>query len=190
VAQNHADTLLELIRTQPKVAHQALDIITTGLEKLAKAFVEAGADGIFFAITKLAREGQLTPAEFEEFGKPYDLRVLKAVEKARFNILHLCGSKVFWKSASDYPVRALNWASVGQGNPTVSEAKKTTGLALIGGIDELGAIQHGTPKEVEAVARQAIEEAGRAKFLLAPGCCVEPDVPAENLKALRRSVEV
>ncbi len=124
VAQNHADTLLTLIRTQPKVVHQALDLITTGLERLARAFVEAGADGVFFAITKLAREGALTPAEFEEFGKPYDLRVLKSVANARFNILHLCGAKVHWKNALDYPVRALNWASVGQGNPSVVEAKK------------------------------------------------------------------
>jgi len=188
VAQNHADTLLNLIRTQPKVAHQALDLIAAGLEKLAKAFVEAGADGVFFAITKLAREGALTPAEFEEFGKPYDLRVLKAVASARFNILHLCGPRVHWENAVDYPVRALNWASVGQGNLSVAEAKKTTDLALIGGLDEVGVIQSGTPSEVEASARQALASAGSTKFLLAPGCCVEPDVPVENLKALRRSV--
>ena len=189
VAQNHADTLLTLIRTQPKVVHQALDLITTGLEKLARAFVEAGADGVFFAITKLAREGALTPAEFEEFGKPYDLRVLKAVAKARFNILHLCGAKVYWKNALDYPVQALNWASVGQGNLSVAEAKKTTSLALIGGVDEVGLIQTGTPADVENVAHQALEKGGKTKFFLAPGCCVEPDVPVENLKALRRSVE-
>src|SRR6185369_16258122 len=36
VAESHASTLLNLIRTQPKVAHQALDLITTGLEKLAR----------------------------------------------------------------------------------------------------------------------------------------------------------
>ncbi len=188
VADSHAQTLLNLIRTQPKVVHQALDLITTGLEKLARASVAAGADGLFFAITKLAREGALTPAEFEEFGKPYDLRVLKAVEDAKFNILHLCGPRVHWKQAVDYPVRALNWASVGQGNLSVSEARASTDLALIGGVDEVKLIQTGTPSEVEAAARKAVELGGVRKFLLAPGCCVEPDAPVENLKALRRAV--
>jgi len=188
VAQNHADTLLHLIRTQPKVVHQALELITSGLEKLAGAFVEAGADGVFFAITKLARQGALTPQEFEEFGKPYDLRVLKAVSKARFNILHLCGPRVHWKQTVDYPVQALNWASVGQENPTLAQAKETTNLALIGGVDEVGVLQTGTSSEVESAARQALEVGGNTKFFLAPGCCVEPDVPVENLKALRRSV--
>jgi uroporphyrinogen decarboxylase len=187
VAQSHADTLLHLIRTQPKLVHQALEVITSGLEKLARANLEAGADGLFFAITKLAREGALTPAEFEEFGKPYDLRVLKAAGKATFNVLHLCGPKVHWKQALDYPVQALNWASVGQGNPSVAEARKTTGLALIGGVDEVELIQHGTPAQVEEAARAAVAQAGTKKFLLAPGCCVEPDAPPANLKALRRA---
>ena len=188
VAQNHADTLLNLIRTQPKVVHQALETVTSGLEKLAKANIEAGADGLFFAITKLAREGALTPAEFEEFGKPYDLRVLKAAQGAKFNVLHLCGPRVHWKQALDYPVRALNWASVGQGNPSVAEARQTTDLALIGGVDETDLIQRGTPAEVEVAARSALALGGSRKFLLAPGCCVEPDAPAANLKALRRAV--
>jgi len=188
VADNHAATLLDLIRTQPKAAHQALDLITTGLEKLARASVDAGADGLFFAITKLAREGALTPGEFEEFGKPYDLRVLKAVSEAKFHVLHLCGSRVHWKQALDYPVAALNWASVGQNNPSLTEARKTSGLALIGGVDEVRLIQTGTPAEVEAAAKRALSEGGPTKFLLAPGCCVEPDAPVENLKALRRAV--
>lgn len=188
VADNHAATLLDLIRNQPRVAHQALDLIATGLEKLARASVEAGADGLFFAITKLAREGALTPAEFEEFGKPYDLRVLRAAGEARFQILHLCGARVHWKNALDYPVHALNWASVGQNNPSVTEARQTTGLALIGGVDEVRLIQTATPAEVEAAAARALEAGGTTKFLLAPGCCVEPDAPAANLHALRRSV--
>jgi uroporphyrinogen decarboxylase len=188
VADTHANTLLDLIRTSPKTAHQALELITQGLEKLAAATVQAGADGLFFAITKHAREGVLSRDEFATFGRPYDLRVLRAAERARFNLLHLCGAKVFWDEALDYPVHALNWAAVGQNNPSVTEARKATGLALVGGVDEVELIQKGTPDEVDAAARRALVEGGPTKFLLAPGCCVEPDAPSANLKALRRSV--
>jgi uroporphyrinogen decarboxylase len=187
VADSHSAGLLELIRHQPHIAHEALGIITLGLEKLARASVEAGADGIFFAITRLAREGLLTPGEFEEFGRPYDLRVLKAVEEARFNVLHLCGPKAYWSQAVNYPVRAINWASVGQGNPDVAQARLTTDLALVGGIDEGALLTSGTPEDVEAAVRAALELGGTRKFLLAPGCTVESAKP-ENLKALRRAV--
>jgi len=188
VADNHAETLLNLLRTSPKTAHQALELITQGLEKFAAASLEAGADGLFFAITKHAREGVLSRAEFAEFGRPYDLRVLKAAAKARFNLLHLCGAKVYWDQALDYPVHALNWASVGQNNPTVTEARRTTGLALVGGVDEVHLIQKGSPSDVEKASAAALREGGTTKFLLSPGCCVEPDAPAANLHALRRSV--
>ncbi len=187
VADAHNAGFFDLIRHQPHVAHEALGIITVGLEKLARASVEAGADGVFFALSRLAREGLMTEKEFEEFAKPYDLRVLKAVEDARFNVVHLCGPKAHWKQAVSYPVRAINWASVGQGNPNVAEARRTTDLALVGGIDEGALLSSGTPEQVEAAVREALELGGTRKFLLAPGCTVESAQP-ENLKALRRAV--
>ncbi len=185
----HAETLLGLIRTRPEEAHHALGVIADSLAALAAASVEAGADGIFFAITKLARRGGLSEAEFQTFGKPYDFRVLKAVAGARFNILHSCGSNTYWSAIQDYPVRALSWASVGQGNPDPAGARKSSRFALIGGVDELGELQNGTPAEARAAALRALESGGRRKFLLAPGCCVEPTVPRANLRAFRDAVE-
>jgi len=186
--KNHAETLLRLVRTQPAAAHHALGVIADSLAALAVASVEAGADGIFFAITRLARPDGFTEAEFQTFGKPYDFKVLNAVAGARFNILHSCGSNTYWKAIQDYPVRALNWASVGQGNPDVASARAISSLALIGGIDELGVLQHGTPEQVRAATLQALAQGGREKFLLAPGCCLDPSVPAANIRAFREAV--
>ena len=93
-------------------------VIAESLASLAAASVDAGADGIFFAITKHARKGELTVKEFEAFGKPYDFKVLSAGTGAKFNILHSCGPEIYWKEIQDYPVQALSWASVGHGNPT------------------------------------------------------------------------
>jgi uroporphyrinogen decarboxylase len=187
-SRSHAEALLQLIRTQPEAAHHALGVIADSLAALAVASVEAGADGIFFAITRLARQGGFTEAEFETFGKPYDFKVLNAVAGARFNILHSCGSNTYWNAIQDYPVRALNWASVGQGNPDLAGARASSSLALIGGIDEVGVLQHGTPEQVRAATLKALALGGRERFLLAPGCCLDPSVPAANIRAFRDAV--
>lgn len=179
-----------LIAADPQGVHAALDAITTTLAGYAAASLEAGASGLFFAIVRLARAGVLSADAYAEFGRPYDLRVLAAVREAPFNLLHICGPQVYFDQTADYPVHALNWAAVGQGNPGIAEARARTAKALIGGLDEAGAILHGTPAEVEAEAAAALAAGGPTRFLLAPGCGVAPDAPAANLHALRRAADL
>jgi uroporphyrinogen decarboxylase len=188
-SRNHAETLLRLVRTEPDKVHHALGAIAESLAALAAASVEAGADGVFFAITKLARRGGLTLPEFEAFGKPYDLKVLAAVRGAPFNLLHTCGSEIYWDQVQDYPVQAINWASTLSGNPSIKEARVRSGFALIGGVDEIGILMDAEPKAVREAARAALAEGGKRKFLLAPGCCIEPATPRANIRAFRDSVE-
>ena len=189
VTRDQADTLLTLIRSSPDNVHRALAVIADSLAALAASSLDAGADGIFFAITKHARKGELTRKEFEAFGKPYDFKVLAAARGAKFNILHSCGPEIYWDEIQDYPVRALNWASVGQGNPDLAEARKRSGFALIGGIDETGVLKDGSPSQVREAALKAIELGGTRGFLLAPGCSIDPSVPPANIRAFRDAVE-
>lgn len=182
--------LRRFLRENPKGAHAALKNIAATLGKFGAAAVEAGASGLFFAIVKLAREGVLSKPEFEEFGKPYDLQVLKAVEGASFNLLHVCGPRAYLDIAADYPVHALNWAAVGQHNPSLGEAHKHASQALVGGVDEVDTLQHGTPDQVIQQALAAIEASGGRRHLLTPGCATSVDVPAANLHALRKAVEL
>lgn len=177
----------QFINERPKEAHEALKNIADTLGKFAAANIDEGASGIFFAIVKIARQGVLTEAEFEEFGKPYDLQVLKAIENAPFNMLHICGPYAYFDAVTDYPVQAINWATIGQNNPTVQDAQSKTGQALVGGVDELGALQTGAPQAVIDEALDAIRATNGRHFLLAPGCGTNVDVPSENLHALRRA---
>jgi uroporphyrinogen decarboxylase len=189
VSRDQAGALLRLIRSSPDKVHHALAVIADSLASLAAASVDAGADGIFFAITKHARKGELTVKEFETFGKPYDFKVLAAVRGAKFNILHSCGPEIHWKEIQDYPVHALSWAAVGHGNPSLAEARKSSPLAFIGGIDE-DLLRKGTPAQVREDALKALELGGNKKFLLAPGCSIDPSVPPANIKALRDAVGI
>ncbi len=182
--------LRALLREQPAAVHAALTSITQTLASYAQASVAAGASGIFFAIVRLARAGILTTEEYATFGRPYDLQVLESIQDAPFNLLHICGSQVFFDHVLDYPVHAINWAAIGQGNPTLAEARGRTNKALIGGVDEHGTLQHGTPPEVIAEANSTLGCAGQIGILLAPGCGVAHDAPDANLRALRQAVEL
>ncbi len=183
------DRLRDLIHTQPQAVHAALRAIAETLAGYAAASVDAGASGIFYAIVRLARQEVLAPDEYAVFGRPYDLRVLQAVQGAPFNLLHICGPQVYFDQVTHYPVHALNWATIGQGNPTIAEARSRTDKAVIGGVDEHGVLAHGTPAEVRAAAQTAIAASGGRKFLLTPGCGLGPHVPAANLHALRRAAD-
>ena len=182
--------LRRFLHENPKGAHAALKNIAATLGKFGAAAVDAGASGLFFAIVKLARQEVLSKAEFEEFGKPYDLQVLKAVEGAPFNLLHICGPRAYFDIAAEYPVHALNWASIGQHNPTLGEAQKHAHQALVGGVDEVENLQHGSPEDVLKEALAAIEATGGRHHLLTPGCATSVDVPVANLRALRLAAEV
>lgn len=183
--QAQYDGLRHYIRENPQGVHAALQQITTTLAAYAVALVEAGASGLFFAIVKLARQGILTPEEYAEFGKPYDLQVLQAVQGAPFNLLHICGQAVYLDAVADYPVHAINWATIGQLNPTLGEVNGHSRHALVGGVDELSTLLHGTPEAVIREAKTAIQATHGRHFLLTPGCGVSVDTPAANLHALR-----
>jgi uroporphyrinogen decarboxylase len=184
------DGVRAFLREDPAAAREALSHIATTLGQYAAASLEAGASGIFFAIVKLARQGVITEPEFVEFGKPYDLQVLQAVQGASFNMMHICGPYAYFSDVTDYPVHALNWATVGQHNPTIGEAQGQTKLALVGGVDELGSLQIGTPEQVMAEALEAIRATGGRHFLLTPGCGTNEDVPEANLHALRNAANL
>lgn len=187
--RSHAEALKYLIKHQPDEVHAALREITKTLAEFAKSSVQMGTDGIFMAIMLLARDGVLTLDEYEEFGKPYDTEIFNSVIRAKFNILHICGPHSYFSLAQELPANAVSWASVGQGNPTMGEARKLTDKILIGGIDEGTILAHGTAKDIEAEALSTLRESGKYKIFFSPGCCITLDTPKANLHALRNSVE-
>jgi uroporphyrinogen decarboxylase len=188
--QAQHDGLRRYFKENPAGVHEALSNIATTLGQYAAAAVDSGASGLFFAIVKIARAGVLTEAQYEEFGKPYDLQVLKAVQGAAFNMLHICGPYAYFNAVTDYPVHSINWATLGQHNPTVGEAIQATKQAIVGGVDELGALQTGRPDEVIDEALAAIRATNGTHFLLTPGCGTNTDVPDANLHALRKAADI
>ena len=67
-------------------------------------------------------------------------------------------------------------------------ANMFTDKPLAGGLT-LDVLLNGTEQEVYDMARQAIAEAGRRGFILAPDCVIKGPSPDANLAAARRAVE-
>jgi uroporphyrinogen decarboxylase len=167
----------------PDALEAALDAVTTTLVQYVRLTLDQ-ADGIFFAIVRLAREGYLTREEYARFGRPYDLRVLDAVADAPLNVLHICGDQVYFDAVADYPAQAISWNSQATGNPSFAEAAEMTQVALVGGIDE-ATLPSSTPADVARAANAALAETGGRRTLLAPGCSIDHRTSSDNLLALR-----
>ena len=177
---------LAIARAEPKAMEQGLHAIAETLAAYARACVEAGADGLFYA-TNVARADGLTAAECRRFQRPYDLRVLDAVADAPFNVLHVCGPAIHLEEFVDYPVTAFSWA-LGGGNPSLADVRRRTGRAVVGGLPGKPEIASMSGGALAARARRAIEETDGRALLLAPDCSINPDTPEALLHAVGAAV--
>ena len=172
---------LALMRSAPAAVEHALDAMAETLSVYAGACLDVGADGLFYA-TNLATRSLTTAAECRRFQRPYDLRVLGAVERAPFNLLHVCGAGAHFDEFAEYPVTAFSWATV-PGNPTLGEGHRKTGRAVVGGFPGKPEIASFTGAALAGRARRAICEMGGRWLLLGPDCSINPDTPEPLLHA-------
>ena len=171
----------EFAESAADVPHTALRAVATTLAAYARASIDAGASGIFFAPLRWASRDTCNEEFYVEFGRPYDLMVLDAVSGAPFNVLHVCRDRNMLMDLLDYPVAAFNWADRGEGNPSLGDVKARTPRAVMGGIDQ--ARLHTMPADdVRAQALDALS-IGRGLFLTA-GCAIKPETPAANRAAV------
>jgi uroporphyrinogen decarboxylase len=172
----------------PQSLHGALAAVADSLAAYGRACLEAGASGIFFATVEWGTYDNATAEQYQEFGRPYDLRVLEAVQGAEMNVLHVCRPHNMFDLLADYPVHAINWAVGEPGNLNLKEALARTERAVMGGVG-VATVAQGTPDEVASEVSKALSETGGRRFLLAPACSIPPETPEANLRAVRSALE-
>ena len=186
-AARESSPLPKLIENHPEKVHDALNNIAKTLINYVKESLKAGADGFFYAVLGLARDGLLTKEEFNEFGTKYDEMILDAA-KDSFLLLHTCGPESNADRFKDYPIHALHWADRLQENPSLQDAAEWIGdKCVMGGVFE----ELFTESDIEEVEKQAAESLVTMKnqpFILAPGCGLPPHTNPEAVKALRQAV--
>jgi uroporphyrinogen decarboxylase len=173
------------LRKHPDLVKPALDRIAEALVDFSRRSVEAGAAGIFYAISGYAGRGVMPEAVYREAVLPYDVWILERMPpEAWFNVVHLCGSNLNFGLARDLPVNAVSWSIHNQGNPSLAEGRDISGKPVMGGLGQRASLLFGRPAEVGAEARAAIAETGGRGLLLAPGCSVPPRAKDANLAAM------
>jgi uroporphyrinogen decarboxylase len=192
------DRILLDIKENPALFKQALSVITETLIGFVKANIEAGVSGFFFA-TRCSNYHFMTVEEYEEFGVPYDLKVIDTYkDKTFFNIVHLHGQNCMFDLIEKYPVHCLNWHDRST-PPSLAEARAGTGKCLLGGLQELPLVEEdgtthpsllnsGSVEEVEKLVHDAIRQVNGKGLIIGPGCGTDQFVPEQNIFAVRRAV--
>src|SRR6266571_1522696 len=187
VGEDRSRAVAEL-RERPDVVRAALGRIAETLAAFAVNAVEAGAAGIFFAVSGCASADLMREDEYRELVLSHDRRVLDAIPAAAWcNVLHLCGGNLHFGLTNDLASHAVSWSVQDSGNPSLAQGRELSGRAVMGGVDRFGALEIGSPTLVATQVRDAVAATGGRGLLVAPGCSVPPEAPIDNLVALTPS---
>ncbi len=181
------ELLLKHMRTAPDRLKTGLNTITESTLRFIDAIRRSGISGIFYAVQH-ASYALMNEEEYRTFGRPYDLRVLEALNKDWwFNMLHLHGDVPMFDLFVDYPVQAINWHDR-ETDPDLANGKLRFKGAVCGGLGRWDPVHNGTPAEVRSQARDAILKTNGKRFILSTGCVTMITSPTSNIRAAREVV--
>jgi uroporphyrinogen decarboxylase len=177
------------LRAHPDDVDSALAVVSETTARFARASLEHGADGIFFA-AQLARTDLLTAEEYRRHGLAFDMPILDAVRPhADLVLLHLCGENVMFDLTRDYAPDAVNWHDQTT-PPALSDAlARLPRGAVVGGLDRGAHLERGTPEAVRRAVEAAVAATGGRRLIVGAGCVTLVTTPPENLRAARDAVE-
>jgi uroporphyrinogen decarboxylase len=157
------------LKENPQAVTDALEAITETILTFADACFLEGAEGIFYSVMAASRDLH-TEDEYRRFGEPYDRRILEHVRpKSKLTVLHCHGSSLMFDVLAALPAHAWNWDDRRAG-PSLRDAQRQVPGAVIGGLDQWGALRDGTPDAASAEAQDALAQTGGRGLILGAGC--------------------
>lgn len=176
-------TLDSLFKEHRAAAHHALHVIALTLADYVQELKQAGADGLFYAVTGTAHPGLFDEAMFDELSRPYDSIVLEAASYGK-NILHTCGSHAQPEKFNDYRIDGISWDTQAEGNPGLDAELKAT---KVGGVDH-GLFAGNDVEQIEQQAKTALDKMKNQPFILSPNCAIPLSVTDEALLRFKNTV--
>lgn len=162
--------------------YAALEKVTPFLIAYAKAYKDAGLDGIIVA-EPLA--GLLSPAQEKDFSAPYVRQIVNAVQDDSFIVVyHNCGPNVPLMTESLY----ANGAAAYHFGDAIDLAeilqKMPPDKPVMGNVSPVEQFLNGTPESMTAAVRSLLDTCGTyPNFVLSSGCDIPPAAKWENIDA-------
>ncbi len=169
------------LRTRPQIIKDVLNIVTDTFSEFAYRCLKAGADGIYFATTDWATAQLLHEEEYLEFGIPFDKRVLKVVENADFNVLHVCKEHNYLHLMKNYNVSAVSWADTVSTNQSLKEGHNLLNKCVIGGIDRVKDLFHKDIDELDEHLETISTENRDIPWIIGPSCSISMKADQDKL---------
>ena len=173
--------LLKLLM-EPDFVRKLMNICVVTAKDFAKAQVEAGCMviGIGDAICS-----QVDPGTYQSFILPLHQEIIEYIHSlGAFVKLHICGDITHLLpelALSGMDILDLDWMV------SFDTARKRCGdqIILCGNLDPVSCIQNKSPEEVNICSHQLIMDQRGKRFILAGGCEITRDTPAENVIAMK-----
>ena len=166
----------------PDMVHVLLQKSTEFLISYAKAYKEAGANGIVIAEPVA---GLLSPDLAAEFSAPYVKKIVDAVQDDSFLVIyHNCGGAVVAQLPSILSIGAAAY-HFGNAIDMLDVLQKVPDDTIcMGNIDPAGEFRGGTPDSMREATLSLLKKcSGYKNFVLSSGCDIPPLSKWENIDA-------
>jgi MtaA/CmuA family methyltransferase len=165
----------------PQFVRDLMEFVLEMELRFAKAQVEAGVDLIGIGDAAASLVG---PQIYEEFVLPYERQMVDRLHAMGTRVrLHICGNtNRILKGMGTLGCEIVDLDFL----VPLAKAREAMGpqQVLLGNLDPVAALRHGTPESVRAAVAECHSQAG-APYIVGAGCEVPRDTPPENVLALR-----
>lgn len=179
--------IMILCYEEPEMVETVLEKATEFLIAYAKAFKDAGANGVVMAEPAA---GLLSPSLMEEFSNPYVKKVREAVEDDSFVVMyHNCGNiEPLLGQIQEVDAKAYSFGNAIDIEKALEVIPQDR--LVIGNIDPAGVLRNGTPEVVREETRKLLERCSKyPNFVIASGCDIPPMTPFEKMDAFFETIE-
>lgn len=173
---------------EPEMVHTTLEKCNEFLINYARAYKDAGADGIVIAEPVA---GLLSPMLEKEFSSPYVKALVDAVQDDDFIVIyHNCGDNTPMMVES---ILSTGCAAYHFGNAVdmkVMLEKIPVDTVVMGNVDPARILRMGTEDEVRDATLEVLKNCGEYKnFVISSGCDIPPMTPWKNIDAFFGTVK-
>jgi len=167
----------------PAFVEKVLDFVTDLLIRIFDPLVQEGSIELITMGDPTASGDLISRKHFETYALPHLSRFTGwAQSKGVLTHLHICGDTT--DRLDLYPKTGAACISLDHKTDLFKAREILHGtMCFAGNIDPVSVLLQGSPQDVEAACKEAIEIAGTdGGFILMPGCDIPPDIPRENIK--------